>query len=74
MATTMYLRNRAELAAAARVLRRNGYDASVEKLKAYDRYVANIVSYYEPGHIGTRQLLEDEIVEEVAALRERKRS
>ena len=70
MATTMYLRNQSELAAAAKVLRRHGLRASAAELREQDRYVMNIAARYAGADAALAAQVARQIELAVARIRE----
>ncbi len=73
MATTMYLRNRDEVAAAARTLRDSGYETSIRDLMEHDRYVSNIISRFVGMDTHEQGRIESAIVNAVESVRRERR-
>jgi len=73
MTTTMYLRNQAEIAIAARVAKELGYaDVTQQYIRSNDlRFVANLVSHEEGMDLAAQRKLEAAIVEHVGWEREK---
>lgn len=69
MATTMYLNNGREIAAAARAAKDLGYPTSQADIKIHDRYVINIVARLAGADRREQRELEQAIVSAVAAER-----
>lgn len=66
MTTTMYLRNRTEIAIAARVAQELGYSLTQKAIRDQDlRFVANLVSHEEGMDLAAQRKLETAIVEQV---------
>ena len=70
MSTTMYLRNRAEIAAANCAAKALGYRTTVAALAADDRYVVNIVARLAGGAVSEQRELESAIVDAVSMERD----
>lgn len=69
MSTSMYLNNRAEIAAAAKAARALTYQTSIADIQANDRYVVNIVERLAGMSTADRRELEAAIVDAVEQVR-----